>query len=1151
MQLVPRLLPVGALLFLLVHPVLGSQVSWEAIGQGGGTNYTRLAIDPNDPYLLYIAADVGGPWRSRDRGLSWELLGHKPGLEHAFHQFQDWAFSPSGSAPTTVVGATVKGIMRSTDGGESWENLTNQSLTQGKFFKSCDGSQTTTDDIDERLVSIAIHPSSPDIMYAGTGSYIGGSPSNQDTRIYKTVDGGDTWELVANGILVEGCTTTNFSANANVFSLLIHPDDPTIVYASTDQGVWMSVDSGDTWDRIDATLPTYDICDPTTPGRVHARHMDLHWNASTSTTTLYVALVGTGGFWTTEVAPPDDPRLVSAYAWNSTTDPFNALATDCDQMSLTFPQLSCTSTSHRIAVDPTDADIVIANVNDGGGETHVFRSTDGGLNWLRVSDDREAGLELERWEHYCPYFNFGRIWGIEFDPTDSNIVYWFGGTLYRSTDGGVGWGQISSEQVGTGKAMACDFVSGSDLAFPCPPANRGQWFGRSNQGTWSYAIAVDPVDPGTFFIGNADNFFWRMESGNSGLLITNETDGLQGGQVQTLLVGPPPQNDLFATHAYHSSNSKEGLWVGRSQNGGDTFDDFSEGLPGSGDLCHPTETYATCLYDNQTVTNPCTVLTEKRVRYPLVLDTSTDTLYLGRPGWAGTGVPGFGIFQRPLDGSQPWTGLDPACWNATCTLPPTQQCTKWPNPNINSLVHASGALWAGGDGFISRSDDAGVSWALIQPKDAIPQDNGVTGRVETMAIQDQGDANPDNDVIWAAVSEFRSDAALMPMCGASSCVRDSRLLRIAKNGSVWESEMVLDAGLQNLFDGLSQVRVVVVDPANPERLYVGATSAASSPVAGNLPGLYFTDDPTNPPWGFESLPHATIETLLVNAHDTRQVYVGTRGGGAYRVTFRDTDDDGEPDWVDDDDDGDLENDASDCAPLEACGNGTCASTEDCGCCPADCIAGPSCGDGICDASTEDCNNCPGDCFEASTGPPPRCCGEGSGEGCKNSGCNSGGFQCTETTPASFCCGDDVCASLEDATNCAVDCGCASDTECDDSNDCTVDSCVSGVCANIAEPDEISCVGGVCCAGSCVAPTCSSHADCDDQDACSTDTCVNWGTCTAACDNAFPGCGPADGCCGASCTPATDPDCSCLGPGAACTDDPECCSNNCKGNGTCK
>jgi hypothetical protein len=224
-------------------------------------------------------------------------------------------------------------------------------------------------------------------------------------------------------------------------------------------------------------------------------------------------------------------------------------------------------------------------------------------------------------------------------------------------------------------------------------------------------------------------------------------------------------------------------------------------------------------------------------------------------------------------------------------------------------------------------------------------------------------------------------------------------------------------------------------------------------------------------------------------------------------------------------------DFSGCTDCVVCGNDVCELGEDCITCPTDCptfpLPGASCGNGLCEAADgEDCLTCAADCNGKQNGNPSGrfCCGNGGQNpvGCADSRCTTGGFSCT-TVPAgpggSTCCGDLVCESPEDGTNCPLDCG-------------APPTCGDGTC----DPGEDQCS----CAADCDAPPlnetglctdgvdndCDGFIDCADSDclldpACSGPVCGN-GTCEPGedCNSCSADCdgkqnGPPSGrfCCG--------------------------------------
>lgn len=251
---------------------------------------------------------------------------------------------------------------------------------------------------------------------------------------------------------------------------------------------------------------------------------------------------------------------------------------------------------------------------------------------------------------------------------------------------------------------------------------------------------------------------------------------------------------------------------------------------------------------------------------------------------------------------------------------------------------------------------------------------------------------------------------------------------------------------------------------------------------------------------------------------------------------------------------DCDEASSTCVPPICNNDGTCLDDEDCDNCPNDCFAssGNACGNGVCETGAgEHCVNCPQDCSGVQNGKPSGrfCCGNGGVNpiSCGDDRCTANGAQCTNSAGTPSCCGDDFCQGIEDAENCPIDCAvpCTLDSDCDDANACTEDSCQSGLCVfNALGCDD----GDACTIGSCVSGSCLFEAvTCDDGDACSSDECDAVNGCTFV----FPECGLSDGCCGSNCSATDDPDCSCGAKHASCTTGGDCCSDVCKPNGRCR
>ncbi len=147
------------------------------------------------------------------------------------------------------------------------------------------------------------------------------------------------------------------------------------------------------------------------------------------------------------------------------------------------------------------------------------------------------------------------------------------------------------------------------------------------------------------------------------------------------------------------------------------------------------------------------------------------------------------------------------------------------------------------------------------------------------------------------------------------------------------------------------------------------------------------------------------------------------------------------------------------------------------------------------------------------------------DSCMNAGTCSAYCDNTDVADNTSCTGGICCYGTCGAAACSVS------GDCDDSNECTTDTCLnagtcSASCDNTNVADNTVCSSGVCCSGTCGAAACSADADCDDSNECTTDTCSNAGTCSASCSNTqITQCINADGCCPSGCDSSNDDDCT--------------------------
>ncbi|MEM9827228.1 MAG: PDZ domain-containing protein [Planctomycetota bacterium] len=249
---------------LIADESILSQVPWRSIGPANMSGrVTDLSIDNDDPSLWYVATASGGILKSTNHGVVMK------------HQFDDQdvvsigAIAHAASDPKLVWVGTGEanprnsvsygaGVYKSTDGGETYEHM----------------------GLDEtyQIGRILIHPTNPDIVYVGAAGRLYGP--NRQRGVYKTTDGGKTWQH-----------SLYVNDNTGVIDMVMHPSEPgTIIAALWDRmrdefdswpgsvkkpdgvdgydpirkygpgaGLYKTTDGGENWTKLEKGLPTSHI----------------------------------------------------------------------------------------------------------------------------------------------------------------------------------------------------------------------------------------------------------------------------------------------------------------------------------------------------------------------------------------------------------------------------------------------------------------------------------------------------------------------------------------------------------------------------------------------------------------------------------------------------------------------------------------------------------------------------------------------------------------------------------------------------------------------------------------------------------------------------------------------------------------------------
>jgi photosystem II stability/assembly factor-like uncharacterized protein len=221
--------------FPQVSPSFLSTLGWRSIGPYRGGRASAVTGDTRNPLVFYFGASHGGVWKTDDAGTYWRNIS-----DGFFSSGPVGAIAVSESEPNVIYVGTGEscprpdvapgdGVYKSIDGGKSWTNV---------------GLRET-----RHIAKIRIHPKNPNVVYvAAMGDLFG---SNFERGVYRTKDGGRTWERVlfkserAGAVDISMDATNPNVLYASIYQYLRQPWDA--ISGGPDSGLYKSTDGGDSW----------------------------------------------------------------------------------------------------------------------------------------------------------------------------------------------------------------------------------------------------------------------------------------------------------------------------------------------------------------------------------------------------------------------------------------------------------------------------------------------------------------------------------------------------------------------------------------------------------------------------------------------------------------------------------------------------------------------------------------------------------------------------------------------------------------------------------------------------------------------------------------------------------------------------------------
>lgn len=556
-----------------------------------------------------------------------------------------------------TVGTASGGLFRTTDGGASFTPVGGDAFTAP-------------------VGALALDPSDPGTLYVGTGEANGGggSVAFEGSGVWRTRDGGATWESLGLG------------RTGSIGRVVVHPSDPEVLWVAAlgplyeetpDRGVYRSGDGGASWQRtlfVDEGTGAVDLAvNPRSPDTLFAAT----WERQRRLEVRDYGGEGSG-VWRSV----DGGQTWAELANGLPTGP------DVGRLGLSVAA-SRPSTVYAVATDAV------------GFFSGVWRSDDGGDAWAQVAD---------RGAVYSPSFGwwFGQI---RADPTDWRTVYlpWF--ELGKSTNAGASFSDANGAMHVDHHALWIDpadpqrLIAGNDGGVYRSEDGGGLW--RATAGLPSTQFYTVDADRGRLIGGTQDNGTVLDRTGTPAWETVSGSDG------QYARFDPVDADVFYASYQYG------GFF--RTDDGGRSFRSITPGasrynwsaplelsphdpavLYIGSDRVHRSrnrgrtwEVVSPTLAPGTTPGN----LVYKTITTLAASPAVPDVL------WAGTDT---GRVWRTTDDGDTWADVSaglPERWVTRVAAHPTRPET--------AVVTVSGFRWAESAAQVFRTDDGGATWTPL------------------------------------------------------------------------------------------------------------------------------------------------------------------------------------------------------------------------------------------------------------------------------------------------------------------------------------------------------------------------------------------------------------------------------------------------------
>ena len=458
-----------------------------------------LEVNPQDPSHFYVAYASGGLWETTNNGNSFNSIFDNQMVMTIGDINVDWInniiYVGTGEKNSSRSSYSGNGIYRSIDNGDTWEHL----------------------GLDEshHIGRIILHPNDKNILWVASLGHL--YSSNKDRGLYKSMDGGKTWE---NKLFINDMT--------GGIDLVMHPTNSDIIYCAMwererkawdfdgsgkGSGIYKSSDAGETWLEISGSTSGFPDSEGT--GRIG---LDI----SKSNPNMIYAILDNQERkpkvlkTKSESLTKDDLRTIS-------TNEFLKISNEKIDIFLKENRFPSEYKSENIkkmvengSIDPISLVEFLEDSNTLLFETpvigaEVYLSEDSGKSWKKVNTNELNNL----------YYSYGYYFGeIRVDPQNSKKVYVLGVPLLKSDDGGKTWNSIDFENMhGDHQALWINpkksghLIAGNDGGLNISYDDGKNWSKHNSTSVGQfYDINIDMNEPYNIYGGFQDNGVWMGPS---------------------------------------------------------------------------------------------------------------------------------------------------------------------------------------------------------------------------------------------------------------------------------------------------------------------------------------------------------------------------------------------------------------------------------------------------------------------------------------------------------------------------------------------------------------------------------------------------------------------------------------------------------------